>query len=198
MLSDRQLREEAKKKIEQMTPEERKKIEDEINAEHDLRDHVEQVGFDGLNSIQKNRFMSMGQKELRRSSPGRVDRDLMESRIAEEFHVSRRDIPTMDNPYLPGLKRIAMVSGIAVAGIVAAALIMKFTAADLSVLILILALAALLGGVICLFKYMDVRRFTKLQQSYEDPKVQAQAIDAEVYRILDKQIEAERKKKSRD
>ena len=198
MLSDRQLREEAKKKIEQMTPEERKKIEDEINAEYDLRDHVEQVGFDGLNSIQKNRFMSMGQKELRRSSPGRVDRDLMESRIAEEFHVSRRDIPNMDNPYLPRLKRIGMASGIAVAGIVAAALITKFTAADLSILMLILALPALLGGVICLFEYMDVRRFTKLQQSYEDPKVQAQAIDAEVYRILDKQIEAERKKKSRD
>ena len=133
MLSDEQIKEEAKKRIEKMDPERRRRLERDINETFDMDDLVDKKGYLNLTKEEQGKFHSLTSINLRRANAGGIINTSIESAVMKKLNVSREEIRNMKkNPFKAPMLKMVFFAVLAGLGMVATAGIAKATGADLT------------------------------------------------------------------
>ena len=190
MLSDEQIKEEAKKRISNMSPSRRAQIEKDINETLDMNEYVSKKGYLNLTPEEQGKFHKLQSKNMNRGNAGGVINASVESSIMKKLNVSREEIRNMKkNPFKAKMYKQVLLTVLANLGLVATAGIAKATGADLT------AAYPILSGLSGFFalgfgnQLVNAVRFRNLQKSYDRTDYQDKEIEAEVYREIREEVE---------
>ena len=184
MLSDEQIKEGAKKRLESMDPEVRKQYENDINAMLDLRERKNENGS-SLSKKELNKFHQLVSIDLTRASGGEFDNKAMEEEVMRKLNISKEELATMKkNPYKAGMYKQILLTVLANLGIVATYGASKAFGIDGTIAYPVLS--GLSGFFALGFgnQLINSIKFRNLQKKLDDPKYQNAEIDAEAYRMI--------------
>lgn len=192
-LSDKEIKAEARKRLEEMDPAERKKLEDSINEGFVLVEKAVNQGYKSLSKEERLQYHRFEANNYEKGNPGGYDLGSVEYDVMNKLNVTRDEIKDMKkNPFHAGILRYILLAALAGVGMLVTAWISKATGWDLDLAYPILGGA---GGLLALGfgdQLVYAVRFRRLQRSYEKEGFDEKAIEAAVYNELRDQIRSQR------
>ncbi len=193
MLNEEQIKEAAKKRLQNMNYSDRKKIEDQLNERYDIIDKVRKEGYDSLNRDQKSKFSYYETQDERKSNADGISGNDIEYVVMKKFNISRDEIKTMKkNPYKAGMYKQILLTVLANVGMGITAVISNSSGMDLSFAYPILSAVSGIFALSFGKELVDCIKFRNLQKKYDDPSFQDKEIDAEVYKMIRDEVKKSR------
>ncbi len=193
MLSDEQIMEEARKRVDAMDPEKKAETLALISDGYYLSFKAVNEEYSSLTREEKRRFHAFNSRLLENLSGGGYEGAETEYAVKKDLNLTREEIAQLKtNPYTPAIRKSAKLLLVCVAGIVAAAALSKAVGFRLGVLYLILSCFSCAVSVHLANLAIRSARFRALQRNYEKPAYQESEINAAVFRILKDQVKADK------
>ena len=193
ILTDEQILEEAQKRIDQMTVQEKYSFKNKIRQGYQLCDTVASMGYKHLSKEERKLYHEYNSDVLNAQSGGGFEYASIEVAVKNSLGVTREEIASMKkNPFAKGMWITLILDVvIGIGGVVGTAAIEKATGWELG--FIYVAVSAATGGLSLRFasQLMQVIRFRKLQKAYQKPDFQESEIKAAVFRILKREVAIE-------
>ena len=195
MLSEEQIKIEAKKRFNEMAPTRKALLVKEINEIIDMNEYVSEKGYLNLTREEQGEFHRLMSIKMNRESPGGVINTSLEEAVMKKLKCSREEIETMrKNPFVPQMLKMIVLAILPTLCIVVAAGIAKKTGVDLTIVYTVLSSLTGLFALGSGYQLVNCVKFRKIQKSYNKPEYQEERIKAAVYIQLREEIENKRNK----
>lgn len=189
MLTDKQIQEEAEKRIAAMSHRERRALEVEIRDGIYLSENVSKFGYKVLSKEERRRYHMFNQKMMLNGVPTELaELEAVIKGMAgdREAPVTQEEIAAMKkNPFFSDIKRALLIAALLViGGNLLAALIEKLSGLDMTLAYIGFSSVSGYLALKCSKGILYALRFRRLQKAYADPDFQEKQIQRAIYRSL--------------
>lgn len=136
MMTDEQMEKEANRRIENMSPEERKKLESEISEGLDLEDKLWSRGITSLDRMEHVKYAKFRNQDIDAQNNTGFEnyQDIqLEFELMNNMHLSKKEIQQMKkNPFMSGFYKSLIIAALPTLCIVAAKLLEKHIGTDIT------------------------------------------------------------------
>ncbi len=178
-MNSEEIKEEARKRIERMSLEEKKAAIGRTPENEDFINYVQKMGYENLPRDQRLKFAHMTLDQAEKAWVGGVNQAAEELSLKEEFGITRDEIKNMKkNPYKAGILRDVIISLVLHVGAAAS------IAAGMGYVAPVFELPAGLVALDFASRLIKYFKYKKIQKNYASGKLTEEEINAEIHHQL--------------